>query len=68
MRAEFPELEEKTPVGKPGTNSLPAESERYNASTAKAERVLGLRMRSLEETIEDLGKQMIELDQRALHA
>lgn len=68
LRATFPELEKKTPVGKPGTSSLPEESERYNASSAKAERVLGLKMYSLEATIEDLGKQLIELDQKASQA
>lgn len=66
LRSKFPELGEKTPEGRPGTNSLPEESDRYNASSVKAQGVLGLSMRTLEETIEDLGKQLISLDRRAL--
>lgn len=64
LRAKFPELADKTPVGNPGVNSIP-EDGRFDGSSAKAERVLGLKMHTLEETLGDLGKQLIELDQKS---
>ena len=62
LRADFPELKDRTPIGKPGSSSLPEERQRYDASAAKAEKVLGIQFRSVEETLKDLGAQLIALE------
>ncbi|KAK5110782.1 hypothetical protein LTR85_000727 [Meristemomyces frigidus] len=60
LRARFPELEERTPMGKPGVSSLSGEP--YSASSEKAEKVLGIKFRPLEETVIDLGKQLLAIE------
>jgi hypothetical protein len=60
LRANIPELEERTPKGVPGSNPLPENS--YTCSSALAEKVLGLKFRSKEETFVDLGKQLVEIE------
>ncbi len=62
LRAHFPELADRTPAGQPGVSSLPPEKERYTASNEKAERVLGIKSRSVEETFKDLGGQLLRID------
>ena len=65
LRAEFPELEGRTPIGKPGVSSLPEEGQRYDASSEKAKKVLGIRFRSVEDTLKDLGAQLLKLEKHA---
>lgn len=62
LRASFSELEEKTPMGKPGTSSLPEKSKQYDANSAKTKNVLGIEFRSVEDTFKDLGKQLLSLE------
>jgi len=60
LRANIPELENRTPVGTPGGNPLPDTA--YTASSEKAKKELGLKFRSKEETFVDLAKQLLELE------
>lgn len=62
LRAAFPELKERTPIGSPGKCSLPDEAERYGVSSAKAKRVLGIHFRSVDDTLKDLGSQLHALE------
>lgn len=62
LRAAFPELDERTPIGQPGISSIPEESQRYTASSEKVKKVLGIKFRSVEETVNDLGGQLLELE------
>lgn len=54
FRSNFPELKERTPIGKPGTDSLPEGA--YTISNEKAKKVLGLRFRGDEECFVELGR------------
>ncbi|KUJ07895.1 NAD(P)-binding protein [Mollisia scopiformis] len=60
LRSNFPELDKRTPVGKPGTISLPEGA--YTVSNEKAKRMLGLTFRSDEECFVELGKQLLEIE------
>lgn len=57
LRKGFQELDGRTPVGKPGTSSLPENV--YYIANEKARRTLGCEFRSDEETFVDLGKQLV---------
>lgn len=50
IRAKFPSLQEKTPKGTPGASKM---GQTYILDGSKAERVLGLKYRSLETTLTD---------------
>jgi hypothetical protein len=65
LRATFPELEERTPKGNPGTSSLPEKSKQYNSNSAKVKNVLRLEFRPVEDTLKDLGGQLLELEKSA---
>jgi hypothetical protein len=41
---------------------LPEEGQRYDASSAKVKKVLGIQFRSVEDTLKDLGAQLIALE------
>lgn len=60
LRAAYPDLKERTPVGKPGVSSLPDNP--YFAKSDKAKEILGLQFRPLEETIKDLGGQLLAIE------
>jgi nucleoside-diphosphate-sugar epimerase len=60
LRKHIPELAEKTPIGKPGTSSLPENA--YTCSSELAERVLGLRFRGKEETFVELARQLVGIE------
>lgn len=62
LRAAFPELAERTPIGKPGVSSLLEEAARYSASSEKAKKILGIKFRPLEDTLKDLGGQLLALE------
>ena len=64
LRGTFPELEDRTPRGNPGTSSLPEKSKQYDSDSAKVKKVLGLEFRPLEDTLRDLGGQLLELEKR----
>jgi NADPH-dependent methylglyoxal reductase len=59
-RANFPELADRVPEGISGAKTLPDDA--YNASSEKAGRVLGIKNRSLEESLVDLGKQLLAIE------
>jgi len=63
LRKEIPELEERTPVGRPGTSSLPEGA--YEIGNEKAKKILGVKFRSEEETFVELGKQLLEIEARS---
>ena len=60
LRKNIPELAERTPVGIPGGNKLDPNA--YTCSSAKAEKELGIRFRSKEETFVELAKQLLEIE------
>jgi nucleoside-diphosphate-sugar epimerase len=60
LRRNFGQLEERTPVGKAGTKSLPDGA--YGISNEKARRLLGVSFRSDEECFVDLGRQLLEIE------
>lgn len=62
LRKEIPELEDKTPKGNPGGNPLPTNA--YECSSAKAEKVLGLKFKSKEETFVELARQLLEIEKK----
>jgi hypothetical protein len=62
LRAAFPELEERTPIGKPGTNSLPEGA--FDADSTKAKQMLGIRFRAVEDTFKDLGAWLLAQEKR----
>jgi nucleoside-diphosphate-sugar epimerase len=60
LRKNFPELEERTPIGKPGMDSLPEGA--YTISNEKGKKLLGLEFRSDEECFVELGRQLLEIE------
>ena len=62
LRANFPELSDRTPIGNPGVSSLPEKASRYSISNEKSRRVLGIKYRSVEDTLKELGAQLLELE------
>lgn len=60
LRSQFPELSERTPLGKPGTNSLPPGA--YSIDNSKVKEILGVEFRPLEETIVDAARCMLEVE------
>lgn len=60
LREKMPELRDRVPKGVPGGNPLPKSA--YFFSSEKAQRVLGLKFRSLEETFVDLARQLVEIE------
>jgi hypothetical protein len=62
LRANIPELENRTPKGVPGGNPLPENF--YTTSSARAQKVLGLAFRSKEETFVELAKQLLEIEKQ----
>lgn len=64
LRKNIPELAERTPIGTPGGNPLPANA--YDCSSEKAKKVLGLTFKSKEETFVELAKQLLEIEKAGL--
>ena len=53
-------MEERTPRGVPGDKGL--EEGSFACSSEKAEKVLGLKFRSKEDTFVDLARQLLEIE------
>ncbi|KAJ5971625.1 methylglyoxal reductase (NADPH-dependent) gre2 [Penicillium vulpinum] len=66
LRSHFAELGERTPLGKPGTRSLPAGA--YSIDNSKVKQFLGLEPRSLEDTILDVARYMLDLERKEKQA
>lgn len=62
LRSGISALESRTPVGIKGGNPLPSNA--YAIDSEKVQRVLGLKFRSLEQTILDMGKQLLEIEKQ----
>jgi hypothetical protein len=58
LRSRVPGAEERTPEGEPG--KYPKDG--YTADASLSRDVLGLEYRSVEETFEDLGRQLLEIE------
>lgn len=64
LRSRFPqELGDRTPLGNPGTSSLPNGA--YKVDNSKVVNTLGVSFRQLEDTIVDLGRQFLDIENRA---
>ena len=59
IRENFPEVRDRVPVGKPGSG---LGQEVYKVDNSKAKKELGMTFRSLEETIIDTAKSLLELE------
>jgi hypothetical protein len=59
LRAKFPELADRTPIGQPG-NRLPATA--FTADSTPVQKILGIDFHSKESTFEDLVKQLLEIE------
>ncbi|GAD95698.1 cinnamoyl-CoA reductase, putative [Paecilomyces variotii No. 5] len=59
IRAEFPELKDKVPVGTPGAGE---KEDVYRLDNSKIQSVLGLRFRSTKETLTDTVKTLLRLE------
>ncbi|KAL4744603.1 hypothetical protein BDW72DRAFT_208893 [Aspergillus terricola var. indicus] len=66
LRSHFAELGERTPLGKPGTRSLPAGA--YSIDNSKVKQFLGVEFRPLEETVLDLARYMLDLERQEKQA
>lgn len=63
LRGNIAELGERTPMGMPGTSSLPEGA--FGVSSEKAESILGCVFRRQEETFVEMGKQLLEIEARS---
>jgi hypothetical protein len=66
LRSRFPELSERTPLGKPGTSSLPPGA--YSVDNSKVKELLGVEFRSLVETVVDVAHCMLDIEQNEKQA
>ncbi|OGM44236.1 dihydroflavonal-4-reductase, partial [Aspergillus bombycis] len=66
LRSHHPELGERTPVGKPGTRSLPLGA--YSIDNSKVKKFLGVEFRSLEETVLDAARCMLDIERNEKQA
>lgn len=64
LRLHIPELEDRTPEGKPGVDSLPKNA--YSADSGPAEMILGMRWRGAEETFVELGRGLLEIERGSM--
>lgn len=60
LRSRFPELSERTPLGKPGTSSLPPGA--YSIDNSKVKELLKVEFRTLEETVLDVARCMLDIE------
>lgn len=65
LREALPEKRDVVPRGYPDDWKMP--EGRFTASSVDAERILGLEFRDPESTIEDMGRQMVELEKQSTH-
>lgn len=65
LREALPEKRDVVPSGDPDDWKMP--EGRFTASSADAEQVLGLEFRDPKSTIEDMGRQMVELEKQSTH-
>ncbi|KAL2850622.1 hypothetical protein BJY01DRAFT_261408 [Aspergillus pseudoustus] len=63
MREEFPELRDRVPVGTPGAGLGGVEL--YEVDSSKSKRILGIKYRSLKETVIDSARSLLSLEQKA---
>ncbi|KAF7626393.1 putative dihydroflavonal-4-reductase [Aspergillus flavus] len=66
LRSHHPELSERTPLGKPGTRSLPPGA--YSIDNSKVKKFLGVEFRSLEETVLDAARCMLDIERNEKQA
>ncbi|RDW76867.1 SDR family oxidoreductase [Aspergillus mulundensis] len=60
LRASFPEIRDRVPVGNPDADRIPDDV--YTVDTSKSQKVLGLSYRSLEETVCDAARSLLKLE------
>ena len=68
LRSHFAELCERTPLGEPGTSSLPPGA--YSVDNSRVKELLGMEFRSLTETVVDVARCMLDIernDKQARH-
>ncbi|KAF2876210.1 hypothetical protein BDV95DRAFT_512242 [Massariosphaeria phaeospora] len=60
LRSRFAELSDRTPLGKPGTSSLPPGA--YSVDNSKVKRLLGVEFRTLAETVADVACCLLDIE------
>jgi len=63
LRDNFSDLDDRTPIGKPGTSSLPHGA--YDCDNSKVRKILGVEFRSLKDTVTELAKQLLDIEKGA---
>ncbi|KAI9791029.1 MAG: methylglyoxal reductase (NADPH-dependent) gre2 [Piccolia ochrophora] len=62
LRKNFPELDSRTPVGKPGRSSLPDGA--FDLDTTRSKQILGLEYEDPEKTVVDLARELLEIEKQ----
>lgn len=62
LRHNFPELEARTPIGKPGKSSVPSNG--FIIQGEKMSRIVPHTFRDMNQTFVDLGRQLLEIEKR----
>lgn len=66
LREKIPELRDRVPIGKPGSGFGGVEL--YKPDSSKAQKILGIKFRDLEETVVDAARSLLELEKKAVAA
>ncbi|KAL1866154.1 hypothetical protein Plec18167_009153 [Paecilomyces lecythidis] len=63
LREKVPEVRDRVPIGKPGSGFGGVEL--YKVDSSKAQKVLGIKFRQLDETITDAARSFLELEKKS---
>lgn len=60
LREKIPEIQDRVPVGNPGTGAVP--STVYTIDNTKSQKILGIQYHTLEDTVVDAARSLLELE------
>lgn len=63
LREKIPELRDRVPIGKPGSGFGGVEL--YKTDSSKAQKVLGIKFRDLDETVADAARSFLDLEKKS---
>ncbi|KAL2005183.1 hypothetical protein VTN00DRAFT_3033 [Thermoascus crustaceus] len=66
LREKIPELRDRVPIGKPGSGFGGVEL--YKPDSSKAQKILGIKFRDLEEPVVDAARSLLELEKKTVAA
>ncbi|KAJ5384891.1 NAD-dependent epimerase/dehydratase [Penicillium concentricum] len=64
LRERIPEIQDRVPIGKPGTGAVP--SSVYTIDNTKSQEVLGIQYHALEDTVVDAARSLLELERKSV--